>query len=182
MGAEAGGALVTRQHFDAEMGRLIVLRGWPDDIEGYWLPLCELPADVFTAAVDHALKTRTWFPVPAELRMDCDAATIARRATASIAPVPQVSELSEPRVLEIPNPFGGEPLRLKITREWRHDCDVCRDSGWAERTCQAHECGRRLEHRPHPFVERCACIEWNPTIRRQREAMMKFAKTPEKVA
>lgn len=169
---------MTREVFDAEIGRLIILRGWPNDVDEYWPALQDVPLETFTAACDHALKTRTWFPVPAELRMDCDVVSVDRRAKAATMPVPQVTELSEPRVFEIPNPFGGEPLRLKITRDWTHDCETCRDSGWAERTCQTHECGRRFEHAAHPFVERCACVEWNPTIRRHREAQVKFSKPP----
>lgn len=174
--------MMAREHFDAQIGRLIVLKGWPDSADEHFVALKDIPAEVFAAACDHALKTRTWFPAPAELRMDCDVATIDRRARASVVVTPQVTELSQPRILEIPNPFGGEPLRLKITREWSHDCDVCADSGWASRQCPASGCGRRFEHVAHEFVERCACIDWNPTIRRHKEAMAKYAKAPERVS
>lgn len=181
--------MMTRHVFDVQIGRLIVLKGWPDDVEEYWAALSDVPPDVFSAAVDHALKTRTWFPVPAELRADCDAVKARVRPQESV--YPDAEDLPEPRVMEIPNPLGGPPLRVTLTREWKHDCWGCFDTGWASRWCGPAEqarpwqtsthCGRRREHAAHEFVERCACLEWNPTIRRRKEAGAKYSQSAEKV-
>lgn len=180
---------MTREHFTIQIGRLIVLRNWPDDDTEWWNALRDVDPAVFEAGVDHALKTRTFFPLPAELRVDCEAVRV--RVKPPQPAYPNVEDLPETRVLEIPNPFGGPPLRITITREWRHDCDICWDSGWAPRWCGeasgAREwqtvtaCGRRKEHIAHEFVEPCACMEWNPTIRRRKEAGMKYAQGPERV-
>ena len=177
-----------REHFDAQMGRLIVLKGWPDEVEEYFPALVDIPGELFTEAVTHALRTRAWFPTPAELRADCDA---VHRGNPVEAAAPVVVELLEGgRVVEIPNPLGGPPLKVRITRDWKHDCETCRDTGWAARWCGEGEdrhgapkvhCGRRLEHSSHEWVERCACLDWNPTIRRHREAGAKYSHAPEKV-
>lgn len=177
---------MTRAHFDLQIARLGVLKGCPDDGEEFFPALSDVPDDLFTAAVDRALKTRTWFPVPAELRLDCDAV----RVRSSVETVPHVvAELGEGLWVEIYNPFGGAPLRLLVTRDWKHDCDNCADTGWAMRWCAArlpHQsisiCGRRFEHAEHFYAERCACLEWNPTIRRRKEALMKYAHAPERAA
>lgn len=172
---------MTQKDFDEEMGRLIVLKGWPDDISGYFEALSDVPEDVLKAAIAHALKTRMWFPTPAEVRVDCDA--VARLKPAPARFDPQWEEIPGGRVVTFPNPFGGEPLILRLTREWRDDCSVCSDTGWASKRCEDTSCGRRKEHGPHEFVEPCACREWNPTLRRHREAMgAKYSQSPEKVA
>jgi len=166
---------MTREFMDQQLGRLVVLRGMPGDTDAHWDALQDIPEDVFRAGVAHALRSRTWFPVPAELRLDCD---VARTRTQE--PVyPQVEELPDAKVVEIPNPFGGEPLRIRVTREWRHDCETCGDTGWSSRQCPDTHCGRRFDHGPHEFVEQCACLEWNPTIRRRKEAHVKYHTKPE---
>lgn len=181
---------MTREQFDVHLGRLIVLKGWPDDSAEWFTALSDIPEDVLGEAVTHALKTRIWFPAPAEVRADCDAVWRSRPVTN--LPQPQVEELLEGgREVTFPNPFGGSPLKLKITREWRYDCDSCRDTGWVTKWCgegrsrfpnvASTQCGRRIEHGPHEFVERCQCLEWNPTLRRHRDAGQKFSQAPEKV-
>jgi hypothetical protein len=190
--AEAqGGELVNRETFDAQMGRLIVLKGWPDSVEEYFPALVDIPDDLMPDAVTHALRTRTWFPAPAEVRADCDA--IRRSRPVSSLPQPKVHELAGGgREVLIANPFGGEPLRLLVTRDWTHDCEECSDTGWASRWCgegrsgqpdvKSRHCGRtHLEHGAHEFVEKCACIDWNPTIKRRKEAQAKYSSAPEKV-
>lgn len=163
---------MTREFMDTQLGRLVPLRGMPGDSESYWDALSDIPEDVFRAGVAHALRSRTWFPTPAELRADCDMARTHHRPE----PLePSVVDLSEARIVEIPNPFGGKPLRIRVTKEWRHDCETCRDTGWSSRQCPETHCGRRFEHGPHEFVEQCSCIEWNPTIRRRKEASVKYA-------
>ena len=59
---------MTQEHFNIQVGRLIVLRGWPDDVAEWWNALRDIDGTVFEAACSHALKTRTFFPMPAELR------------------------------------------------------------------------------------------------------------------
>ena len=162
---------MTREFMDAQLGRLVVLRGMPGDSDAHWDALADIPDDVFRAGVAHALRSRTWFPVPAELRLDCD---VAR--TRTLDPIyPQVEDLPVAKFLEIANPFGGDPLKIRVTREWKHDCDSCSDTGWASQQCPETSCGRRFEHSQHEFVEQCSCIEWNPTIRRRKEAAIKYA-------
>lgn len=172
---------MTRDLFDAQMGRLIVLKGWPDSVEEYFPALTDIPDDVFTPAIDHALRTRMWFPTPAEVRADCDAVVRLKPVPALMAP--QFEEIPGGRTVTFPNPFGGTGLTLRISREWRYDCDTCADTGWAERHCgnSGTHCGRRGEHGPHAFVEKCGCIDWNPTIRRHRDAGAKYSHAPEKV-
>lgn len=176
---EAGGAIVmTRQHFDIQLGRLIVLRNWPDDVTEWWNALREIDPAVFEAACAQALKTRTFFPMPAELRSDCDAVkSHVRRDDPESGPL--FSDLEEARTVEICNPFDSEnPIRLKVVRVWRHDCETCGDTGWSSRQCPEASCGRRFEHDPHEFVEPCVCLEWNPTIRRRKEAAVKYHQKP----
>lgn len=164
---------MTREHFDLHVGRLAVLRGIPDAIDEWWTACRTVAPEVFEAACDHALRSRSFFPVPSELLADCDA--VKARVRPVQAAYPQIEELATPRQLEIPNPFGGEPLRIRITRRWNHDCETCGDTGWASRQCPESPCGRRFEHDAHEFVEKCVCIEWNPTIRRRKEAGQKYA-------
>lgn len=168
-----GAEVVTRQHFDIHIGRLIVLPNWPDDASEWWSVCRDIDPAVFEAACSRALKTRTFFPLPAELLADCDAVKSAVRPPQPV--YPQVEDLPVAKFLEIANPLGGEPLKIRVTREWKHDCDSCSDTGWASRQCPETSCGRRFEHSAHEFVEKCACIEWNPTIRRRKEAAIKYA-------
>lgn len=174
------GAEVTRDLFDAQMGRLIVLKGWPDSVDEYFAVMTDIPEDVFTAAITHALRTRIWFPTPAEVRADCDA--VARSKPVQVSRAPQWVDLpGSGREVTFPNPFGGRSLVLHITREWTCDCETCSDTGWASCQCPETHCGRRIEHGPHEFVDKCGCIGWNPTIRRHREAGAKYSTAPEKV-
>lgn len=163
---------MTRDQFDVQIGRLVVLRGWPEDIEEYWPALCDVPLQTFTDACDRALRTRTWFPVPVELRQDCDA--VARRPTA-VDDGPRFEDLSEATAVEIKNPFGGPSIFVRVDREWTDYCDSCRDTGFAHRTCPETHCGRKREHGSHEFVEPCPCRDWNPTIRRRKDAQARYA-------
>jgi hypothetical protein len=173
---------MTRAHFDAQIGRLIVLKGWPDSVEEYFPALNDVPDQVFSRACDHALKTRTWFPVPAELRADCD---VVRPRTQAANPAPSYRDLQTATTMEIANPFGGPAITVKVVRDWRHDCETCSDTGWASRFCgptddakdgqQVGRCGLKHEHRSHEWVETCSCLDWNPTIRRRKEAAMSYS-------
>lgn len=170
---------MTPDHCDVEIGRLRgVLRGMPTDIVEYFAALEDVPDPLFTKAITHALKTRNWFPTPAELRADCDAVNVATPTLVE----PQVEELvGGGRDVIFPNPLGGKPLHLRITRDWKFDCDDCRDTGWKPSRCPSQPCGRRFTHAEHEWVDRCACVATNPTITRHRAATAKFAQPPEKV-
>lgn len=57
-------------------------------------------------------------------------------------------------------------------REWKDECNSCRDSGWVEHQCtQAARCGRRFcsqlgEKHEHSYFSVCPCREHNSTYRR----------------
>src|SRR5688572_12829409 len=108
---------MTREFMDVQLGRLVILRGMPGDTDGYFSALSDLPDDVFASGIDQALKTRTWFPVPAELRVDCD---VVRSRTRPPENEPQYRELKTPRVFEWQSTFDPSvKLRIPITRDWR---------------------------------------------------------------
>lgn len=190
MGTEEGhGMKMTREHFNIQLGRLIVLRGWPDDIEEWWRSLQHVDSEVFTAACSHALDTRSFFPAPAELRADCDAVKALIFRPEPVAGARAVEDLTDARTVEIKNPFGGPSIFVTVTRDWKHDCDTCSDTGWASHHCGERgprqsfaACGRKFDHAPHEYVDKCICLEWNPTIRRRKEAAMKYAQAPERAA
>jgi hypothetical protein len=170
---------MTREVFDVQMGRMVVLRGMPGDTDEYFAALCDVPDDVLTAAIGQAIRSRPWFPTPAELRADCDAVKSSVRPVRP-EPAPQARDLADARMVEIRNPLpGGASIWVRVVREWKHDCDTCSDTGWASRRCPETGCGRRFDHGPHEFVEMCGCVEWNPTIRRRKESQVKYHQKPE---
>lgn len=171
---------MTPAHCEKQLGRLSILKGLPEDVVEFFAALEDIPDERFTLAVSRALKTRTWFPTPAELRADCDAVGTAPPHLAE----PQFVELlGGGRDVVIPNPLpGGTPLHLHVTRDWKLDCDVCADTGWQPHACPAEPCGRRFVHAPHEHVTRCECLSWNPTLQRRRDATAKYATPPEKVS
>lgn len=170
------------EHCESQIARLGVLRGVPGDISEYFTALSDIPELVFVEAVTHALKTRAWFPTPAELRADCDAAQAAFRAPVALEP--HVEELvGGGRTVTIANPFGGRGLTIHVTRLWKFDCEECVDTGWRERQCPSEHCGRRQDHAAHTWVEPCQCRDWNPTLKRRREAAgVTYAQRASKVA
>jgi hypothetical protein len=154
------------------------LRFAPADMTTHWEALQDLPADVLTAAVTHAQKTRSEFPTPHELRQDAD--TVAHRVRAS-EPEPDRS-VALPAPVEIPMPAGVPPLRIE--REWRDDCPVCRDTGMRSFWCGdgrrqpwllPERCERPKAHSSHEWVRRCECYDTNPTIRRRNDAQARYA-------
>lgn len=162
------------EHCEQQLHRLDALRGRPSDTFEYFGALADIPELVFTEAVEHALRTRTWFPTPAELRIDSDTAS-SRFRSAAIAE-PQVEELvGGGREVTIKNPFGGKDLVLKVGRFWKNDCNACADTGWFSRQCPSEPCGRRHDHAPHEWVTRCTCYDSNPTIERRRQAQAKYS-------
>jgi hypothetical protein len=163
---------MTREHFDIQLGRLIVLRNWPDDVSEWWTACRTVDPEVFEAACSQALKSRSFFPLPAELLADCDAVKAHVRPVANDGP--SWTELDVEQTAEIRNPFGGASIFVKVIRDWHHDCETCGDTGWSMVQCPTSHCGRRFDHSPHGFAEKCSCIEWNPTIRRRKEAQVRY--------
>jgi hypothetical protein len=183
---------VTREEMDTQFQRLVVLKGMPGDTEAYWDALQDMPLDVLTAAVGHSLKTRAWWPTPAEIRLDADAAR------------PQRPIYEPPTSYRVPldgavkhiiaNPFGGQPIEVFVTQDLYRHCEACEDSGWMKCWCGEAEnvrwpwmvrrhCGRREEHGSHDWATRCVCEETNPVIIRRKEMhAAKYATSPEKVA
>ena len=173
-------------HIAAQMTRLSVLRGVPEGIDVYAEALGDIPADVFEAAVGHALKTRAWFPTPAELRLDAD--VVARQ----VRPVEPAEDRSTPLAAPFTITVPEVGTVVSITREWKYYCETCADSGWASRWCgDAHHratawqqqlhCGRSEGHLPHEWIERCPCYQTNPALVRRREAQRQYAAKPGKV-
>lgn len=187
-GGSEGGAVMTRADFDAQIGRLIVLRGWPDHADEHFSALNDIPEPVFIAAIEHALKTRTWFPVPAELRADAD--VVSRRVAVPLDPEPEppAGEWTE-HVISCQ--FGS--ITVKVNREWRYYCDTCNDGGKASRWCgdpkdaqrkpwyEIRTCDRRGPHASHEWVEACICVDVNPAIKRRKAAQLQqYASAPAK--
>lgn len=171
---------MTAGHCEQQLARINVLRGVPSDTYEYFAALEDVPDERFTAAVDHALKTRTWFPTPAELRADCDA---VGKVVAFSPPGQRFqAAIGGGYTATIVNPFNPEHvIVVKVDRVWTFDCEDCADSGWRPRACPSELCGRRFEHAAHEWVEPCACRDWNPTIQRRKEATAKYSQSPEKV-
>lgn len=168
---------MSREWFDQQLGRMFVLRGSPDDSAEYWTAMQAVPDVVIEHGVTLAIRTRTWFPTPAELLQDCDT---ARPRTPEPAPEREVSADSFTAVIK--NPFGGADLKLTVDRVWKFYCDDCRDTGQRSWWCGHVEddgrkpwygighCGRRGEHGSHEYVARCACWQSNPELIRKRAA------------
>ncbi len=175
--SESGGAVVTRADFDLSIARLSLLRGAPDDADGHFSALSDIPADVFDRAVTHAVRTRTFFPVPAELRVDADSVS----ARPMPEPKPQYVRPATAEKRFIRNPFTKVDHVVYVDRELEYDCENCNDTGvesffcgklgerrndWVER----RTCDRRHPHASHEWMARCGCWEFNPTLKRRREA------------
>lgn len=173
---------MTWEFFETQMQRLRGLRFVPADMTTHWEALSELPESALEAAVSRAQRTRVDFPTPVELRQDADQA-----APMQAEPEPDRSgALSEPRAIVVGNDASDVHLTLPVTRTWTYYCDVCGDSGWRGLWCggdpkpkswlEHRTCGRRdSRHLPHEWVEPCPCAEWNPAIKRRKEAEGKYA-------
>lgn len=180
---------MTLDYFEAQMGRLSGLRFPPVDLTTHWEALRDLPADVLSAAVGHAQRTRVEFPTPVELRRDADAVR------------PRHDGPGEDRYVELPAPVAftvptlADGTRIKpivVDREWKFYCDDCHDSGrvslWCggrnrapwmiERTCESRKCERiRTGHADygHEWVTACMCVDSNPEIRRRKDRDAQYA-------
>lgn len=177
---------MTRAWFDGQMARLTALKGSAADIDSHWEALSDLPGDVFAAAVGHALRTREWFPVPAELRADAD--HVAVRVRVAVPDEARDVPLEQPFTITVP--AAGKVV--SVTREWKYYDERCNDTGWASWWCGERpagrqpwmldgRCERRGEHGGHEWVGRCMCWDSNPALVRKREAQRKYAEEPQKV-
>ena len=162
-----------------QLQRLTVLPFAPEDIQEHLKALADMPEPVLRAAVDHALKTRARFPVPAELRADAD--RVAPVVPALDVPWPS-QEQPVPQPFQIVVPHVGTVI--SVTRAWGYHCDRCRDIGWASWWCGAERpmpwmdlarCGRREGHGDHEWVQHCACYDSNPALLRRRASQRKYA-------
>lgn len=180
---------MTAEFFERQIERLKPLGAASDEFkDAYWDALHDLPADVFDAAISHALKTRTWFPKPAELRIDAD--TVAPLVRPPLPDEDRSRLLDEPFTVTLPD-VG---TLVSVTREWKYYDERCSDSGWASWWCgdptdrrrapwmEIGRCDRHGEHGPHEYVTRCACWESNPALVRKRANQQRYAEKPGKAA
>lgn len=176
---------MTRDEAVAALNRLRVLRGGPDSLEKlevYVEAFAHADAADFERGCQRAIRTRSFFPTPAELFADCE--TAAPRET-------WVGERQESdvdaRIVHIANPFGGAGLTLRVSKVWDYVCDDCDDMGQVSFWCGeigptkkpwqlVVPCGKQQEHAPHEYVTRCACWERNPALIRKRAAQAQHAR------
>lgn len=171
---------MNRYWFDQQMGRMSALRGFPADTNGHFEVLAAVDTVLLDEAVGQALKTRSWFPTPAELLHDIDAIKPRQTWRAPVGPV----DASRVRYETIVSKFGT--LRIKVDRDWLYKCDRCTDTGQASWWCgpvnvryaewmEFSDCGRQGEHVGHEWVSRCACWASNPELIRKREMQAQYA-------
>ena len=172
---------MTREELDTQLARLVGLRGMPGDSSGHWEVLQHVSLGDLVRGVVHALKTRSWYPAPAELLADVEQARPRDtwRSERTTGPWRQA--------FDIHNPFGGEPIHIPAGREWKQECEDCGDTGWQTYWCGApgvtrkpwqplDVCQRIEEHLPHEWVGQCHCWETNPKLIRKRESMAQHAR------
>lgn len=176
---------MTRDEFRDGMKSLRVLRGWPTDedaqqerLAAFWEHFEHADGAAFARGCQRAGRTRTFFPTPAELFADCEAA--APRDT-WIAERPYREAPTEIKYL--PNPFGGDGIRVRVYlgEESGKTCDECNDTGWSSAWCGPHKrqpwlrtvaCGREGDHPAHEWVCQCGCWHTNARLiaKRARQA------------
>lgn len=171
---------MSRVEFDTELARMVVLPGMPGNSDAYWDTLCDVPVDLLKSGINHALRTRKWFPVPVELREDVEA----------VKPRTYYSDPhTEPRPISftatIPNPFGGKPISVNVVDYIPNTCEACSDTGWVSFWCgpvgqrtgdsERLDCERRGKHAAHEYVRACPCIGTNAAIQRKRESQAQRA-------
>jgi len=177
-------AILTTLEWDAAVGNALlecaVARGGRiDGIEShvYLRQLSDLDAGVLTRALDAlGREPRKEFetylpPVP-----------MIRQRVLALARADAEAEAAA-KLLPLPSDPEADP------RTWVH-CMDCRDesSGWREFFCHGagsqknagarpyhyrvptYYCGKKGQHPPHPYVERCGCYATNPVIAQRREA------------
>jgi hypothetical protein len=175
---------MTRAEFDGQMRRLAGLRFMPADLATHYEGLRDLPVTALMSAVSRAIRTRSEFPTPHELRMDAD---VEARAV-PVEAEPADTLLAHPVDVVIPASALTPALTLHITHAHDYACDVCRDTGWASLWCgqrpsyawlAVHSCGRQGGHGEHEWVRHCHCRSTNRVLARRRAAAaVKYAQEP----
>lgn len=168
---------MSRDDFDALMAKMSGLRFMPADLDTHWEGLRALPERVLEAAISRAIACQSDFPTPHELRTYADAAA---RPEALVDEPNRRVELDEPKAFTVPH--VDHPLR--VTHEWRYDCELCSDIGQRTFWCgdgrrqpwiYLERCARREVHGGHEWVRRCECYENNPTVQRRLSNQAKYA-------
>lgn len=175
--------------FKAQMKRLGGLKFPPPDLLTHWEALRALPEGVLEAAVSRAQRTRVEFPTPVELCVDAD----MEAERIGLVEIDKRTPLAEPVTVELRGTaISALKAKLTVTDEWHYDCEDCNDGGmvsfWCGDTAPAkpwyfrRHCGRRSGHSDgHEWAGPCPCAETNPTIRRRKDARIKYAAEPVKV-
>jgi hypothetical protein len=188
---------MTVQAFEDQMQRLAGLRFPPADLTTHWEALRDMPVEALAAAVSHAQKTRVDFPTPVELRRDADTVRVR-------VPIPEDDRfvpLETPVAFSVPTLADGTKLKaLVVDREWKYYCDACHDTGresvWCgggkyqpwlpDVQCESSACRRiRVGHPEygHELVRPCSCAEYNPEIKRRKEAQgVRYAQDQDKAS
>ena len=184
---------MTSAVFASQMERLRPLRFGPSDFGSHWEALRDIPDELFTAAVSHALRTRAEFPAPAELRADTDVVARRNGNRQAVHPTSRAVPIEGGIPVEIKSPFGGPSITLHVTETIRHDCDDCDDTGkvlfWCGDDASARwpwmyrrRCERRNPHGDHDWAAECPCVPTNATIQLRKAAQQqRFSQEPEKV-
>lgn len=178
------------EFFNEQMDRLRGLRFVPASFDTHWEGLRDMPERVLDAAVGRAIRTRSDFPTPAELRVDADA--VKHLVVAQEREPDRGTDLPEPKHFLLVNDASEVAKTITAHRIWRYYCEVCGDSGdrsfwcgaskrqpWVvDATCESDTC-RKIRHGHteygHEWVRRCECWASNPAVQRRIESQAKYA-------
>lgn len=164
------------------MKPLRVLRGGPstaEDLDVYVEQFQHADLETFQRGCARALKTRSFFPTPAELFSDCE--HMAPRETWKAE-----RPTGPTKLVYLPNPFGGEGIRIRVSEDSGHKCDECSDTGWSSAWCgerpnrqtwlRTVACGREDAHLSHEWVCPCGCWHTNPRLIAKRARTAQHAR------
>ena len=175
---------MTRDEMDAQLYRLVALRGMPGDSEGHWEVLRHVSLGDLARGVSLALKNRSWYPAPAELLTDVEMARPRDTWRAERG----VGEWRQATTLTIQDGLlKGLSLTIPAGREWKQECSDCGDTGWLPMWCgepsatrkpwmPLEDCGRTSEHLSHEWVGQCHCWATNTKLIRKRESQAQNAR------
>lgn len=165
-----------------QLRRLSGLRFAPELLQTHEEALASVGPDDLFDAISLAQRECRDFPSPVELLEFVHRVRIKR---AGATPDPVVERPAEPVDVAITH-FGETVAKVKVTRDYAHECDVCDDSGWKPIWCGIREampgvlqlrgaqfgfCGEGREHYPHEFAVACPCRPTNRTYRLKLEKL-----------
>ena len=151
-------------------------------MEVYWLVLRELPMDAIEQATQQLLRTSQWFPSTAEFydvasRLATAAAELTPMKSLPPAPlsddeqraaarelqdcIQSLRDQNTPTSLGIAEFLSRQPL--PTTTAPAHECATCQDTSW-----------RPVVEDGIDKVTRCACVETNSVIQRDRARKQRF--------